>query len=226
MKLENPENPLIIFLQLLVETDYLLALVPEIEVSKVPRYNKKKQGVSRAIIVNLSACLESYFTNVIMAAIETIAFRAQNADSIPMKLRLKISRKLTASKDERAIWCIADQGWRNKLVENAEALTNKFNSARPTTVDQLFEDTIGLVDISKKWKWPRSSAEKNCRFLNSFMDLRGEIAHKLKTKENITHEKLHNYRAFLNKLANITNNIVREYIFETCGHYPWAEEAI
>src|SRR6185369_6568073 len=137
----------------------------------------------------------------------------------PSRVRLQISNKLIEVKDKREIWKIAGNGWKTQMEEHVRSLLENFHSPRTAKVDTLFESTIGYKNISKQWTWGEETCESVADKLNRIISIRGKIAHEIYSQENLSIEINYLYMKFIYRVAGITNDVLRNFIFEKTGKY-------
>ncbi|PJZ47497.1 HEPN domain-containing protein [Leptospira saintgironsiae] len=185
--------------------------------------NKKKKALYKSTIVQLCAAWESFLEAAALNGTKFLAQEAKKSGDLPAHLLVSISNSLKNQKDERAIWKISDNGWREEIILNCERLSQDFNTARPKQIDKFICDTLGMKNLSHSWKWKNNSFEQSVKRLDKFMTLRGGIVHKLIETENIHLNALRNYTTFIVKLAIISSDAIREYLHSLVGKYPWSK---
>jgi hypothetical protein len=98
-----------------------------------------------------------------------------------------------------------------------------FNTPKAGNVDNLFEAMLGLPAISDNWTWINMSAEKAKDRLAKYIELRGAIAHRVKSSETVYKKTVIDYRVFITRLAVRTANVTRAHIRNLAGREPWGK---
>jgi hypothetical protein len=71
---------------------------------------------------------------------------------------------------------------------------------------------LDLPDLSKNWTWQGMKVEGAKKKLGHYVELRGSIAHRVKTSDSVYKTDVSDYAAFINRLAVRTANVVRAKI--------------
>lgn len=219
-------HPILSEIRALIEAYQLLVSVGDLEQAKVKGITKKRRALYRASIVYICASWESFLEAAIEDGIEFIINESSTSSQLPQNLLIRISTRLIDTKDAREIWKISNDGWKNELKINFKLLIDKFNTARPDQVDELIYKTIGIKNISNNWKWQGQSTTASKRKLNEFMDLRGNIVHRIFHDKPITDAMISGYVNFLYRISCITSNVIHEHIFQITQKYPWENKKI
>jgi hypothetical protein len=197
-----------------------------IKVAGTTRGRKNEvQVLHKSAVVLLVACWESYIESVVSDAFDFMLENSPSHEVFPTSVLVKSIKELRVDKDERKIWTIADQGWRDVLIkykdQNLKKEIDYFHVPRPANIDDLFERIIGLEKLSRNWTWRGQTNIETITTLNSLIDLRGSIAHKIKVDEAIQKQDVIYYLNFINNLTVSTNNTVSKYVEKRIGIKPW-----
>ena len=189
------------------------------------RKNNEAQVLNKSAVVLLVACWESYIETIVSDAFDFMLANAETHDVFPNTVLTKSAKGLRDDKDERKIWLIADSGWRKVLTKYKENSFKKeidyFHVPRPANIDELFDKLIGLGNLSKTWTWKGQNNSDTIKTLNELIDLRGNIAHKIKIDDSIRKQDVLYYLNFINNLTVATNNVVAKYVEKRVGQKPW-----
>lgn len=184
------------------------------------------QVLHKSAIVLLTACWESYIETIITDSFDFLLVNAETPSVFPNSVLIKATKDIRNDKDERKVWLLAGDGWKNVLKDYKEIILKKeidyFHVPRPENIDEIFSKTIGIEKISKKWTWKGQTNSETIKTLNKLINLRGEIAHKIIAGSNINKTDVVYYLNFINNLTVATSNAVNNYINERVGIYPWA----
>lgn len=177
--------------------------------------------LNKSGIVLLVACWESYVEDVVTEAYKYLLHNAKTPDVLPIEVRLLASKELRETKDERKVWDLSGNGWKNVLDEYRKNQINSFNTPRSNNINKLYKYLLGIQNITASFRISRINNQDICKRLDSLVTLRGSIAHKVKTEDAVTKKMVGNYIKLINKLAENMNNIVNTYIKKLVGSEPW-----
>jgi hypothetical protein len=188
----------------------------------------RKSGVeilNKSCIVLLTACWETFIEELASNAFDYLLNNAKKHTVIPYSVLTKASNDLKNDKDVRKIWDLADDGWKNILIKYKGQIINReldyFHVPRPNNIDDLYEKLLGINAITKRWKWKKMSNSSAIKTLNNFIDLRGEIAHKLTSSRNVLKKDVVHYAHFINCCGVILHNEVTIHLQSLIGKAPW-----
>lgn len=187
----------------------------------------RRRGVevlNRAGIVLIVACWEAYVEDLAGAAFDELMRRAKKHTAFPPKVLTSASRALKEDKDDSRVWKLADDGWKGILQNHREALLRKYvgrlNTPKPDQVDLLFEGLVGLK-LSNCWTWGNMSATKARETLEQLVSKRGEIAHRVLTKDPVWKRDVREAWTFVNRLMFLSSNAVGDHIYARTRERPW-----
>jgi hypothetical protein len=157
------------------------------------------------------------FFNSLLAAesLEEIARHAPDATVLPEALKKQIAKDLKEHPHQLAIWQIADGGWRPflqaRLASLQEARNKRLNAPRSVNINELFQSSIGLPNISSSWKWKSMTAAKSSAKLDELVELRGAIAHRGNAGKSCTKKLVISYLSHVQMLVPKTFGKVKEF---------------
>ena len=185
----------------------------------------KVQILNKSSVILLTACWEYYVEDLAREAFKFMLENASDHDSFPFSVLAKASKELKNDKDDRRVWKLAGDGWKDVLKNYQETTLEKeidhFHVPRPENIDLLYSKLLGINNITQNWYWQKMSNNNALTTLNRFIDLRGEIAHNVKTTQSVRKKDADDYRKFIFKLAVILHNRVNEHINNETGTKPW-----
>lgn len=194
----------------------------------------KKQGrksqvetLNKSGVVLLTACWETYVEELLSSAFDYLIDNAIDHKSIPYSVLTKASNDLKNDKDERKVWDLAGDGWRSILKTYKKNILagqiDYFHVPRPDNIDDLFERLIGLKKPTLEWRWKKMKNIKARQTLNDYIDLRGAIAHKVKSSEKVLKKDVTYYYKFLNCAGVILHNTTSDHLISLTGKSPWTK---
>ena len=188
----------------------------------------RKSGVevlNKSAIVLLVACWETFIEEIASVAFNLILKDAPNPYVFPNKVLVLASRDLRKHKDETKVWELAASGWKRVLRKHRDSILSKFvspfNTPNTQNINRLFNDLVGIKNISFDWYWQRMSVSQTKTKLDRLIKLRGQIAHSVRTEKSVHKTTVIGYVHFIKRLAGVINNSLNEYIEERTGSSPW-----
>jgi len=107
------------------------------------------------------------------------------------------------------------------LLAQAEIEASKLNTPNTEKIDKLFENTLGIRNVSKSWIWPSTTRGTVIRRLHKLIEVRGEIAHRGEASDSVTKYYIERSTGLVSRLAAITSNRIRSHIYALIKKYPW-----
>lgn len=181
--------------------------------------------INRAAIVFVCACWESFVEDLASEALDYLVQNSSDAKSIPKKLKALVYNAISLP-NPQVIWdALADGGWKSQLISRkAEILENwlgKFHTPSAENVTNLFEELLGLRDVSLGWKWKNMSKERARKKLDELVKIRGDIAHRTVHVENVHKSWTRDYLGHIATLASKTEIAVAKHLESSVGSNPW-----
>lgn len=217
-------NHMIRFTENLKEVDQLMKIHAQIT-GKGRGRRANVQTLNKSAIVLTTAVWETFIEELVSASFDFMISNANDHKVIPYSVLTRASAELKNDKDARRVWELADSGWKEILRKYKRGILQKeidyFHVPRPENINELYEKLIGFQNVTSNWKWRGKSNEQAKQTLNDYIDLRGSIAHKLKSDKNVLKKDVVYYRRFLNCLATITHNRVNAYLRANTRKKAW-----
>lgn len=217
-------DPIELFIENTKEVEALIALHEE----KTGRERGRRHGVevlNKSAIVLLMACWEAFVEDTASAAFEFVLERTTDANNLPKAVGRKVAVWVKEDKNELRVWDLAGNGWRQVLrsykIRMLQSYISFFNTPKAGNIDRLFDALLGLPKISNGWSWRHMSSENARLQLAKFVDLRGAIAHRVKSAEPVHKKTVNEYRESINRLAARTANETCDHVGKLTGHFPW-----
>jgi len=210
------KKPINTFNENLEDVKVLLA-IHEITTGEKPGKRYSEFSVlNKSAIVLLVACWEFFIENLAEHAFSSLLKNSKDPSYFPKNVKKNIVQELKKDLNELKILDLAGNGWKNifKKFENnmLEKSIGKFNTPSSENIDSLFTDTIGLKKLSKCWSWHIITPSKARLKLSELIRLRGDIAHKIKSRKTVHKGSVEKYVEFIKKLAEHSNDCVNDYL--------------
>ena len=186
-----------------------------------PGRRRDVQVLNKSSVLLLVATWEAYVEDLAISACRFIVEHATSFKDMPERALVKTSRRLTTEKHDNSIWKLSGDGWKNELLAQVEIEASRLNSPDAPNVDQLFQNSIGLKNLTKNFYWTGASHESVIKRLGSLIEMRGEIAHRVEASNSVTKGYVENNVNFVMRLGAISSNRVRNHIYGLVHVYPW-----
>jgi RiboL-PSP-HEPN len=179
----------------------------------------------KSAIVLLVACWEAFIEDLAEDAFSIMLRRCKDHGAFPNKVLAEAAKPLKDGKDARDLWKLAGAGWKDVLRRHKsylfEQYTSKLNTPRPAQVDSLYENLLGIKKVSSSWHWSHMSADQARAALDELIDVRGSIAHRVTTSQEVTKKDVSDSVNFVNRIAVKTSNAVQQHLLDATGKEPW-----
>lgn len=183
--------------------------------------------LNKSGIVLLVATWEAYVEDLATAAFDALFASATVHSVFPAKVLTLAARELRTAADERRLWELAGNGWQAVLTKHRQTVLDRYvatlNTPKPEQIDGLFSEMIGFQDLSSHWRWTKMKPQTAKARLTELVELRGDIAHRVKTARSVTKAEVSHALEFTSRLAAVSSNAVRRHIHDLTGKYPWIQ---
>jgi len=190
-----------------------------------PGRKTRVEVLNKSAVVMLTACWESYVEDLVRNAFSHMLKNAPDHKIFPNSVLTKASFGIKNDNDARKVWDLAGDGWKKVLFDYSKTTLEKeidhFHVPRPENIDALYSKLLGISNVTKEWKWKKMSNENAIITLNDFIDLRGEIAHNVRTNNSVWKKNVDDYLSFIKKASVILHNRVNSHIEKLLGKKAW-----
>ena len=142
-------------------------------------YKHDVEVLHKSAIVLLVASWEAYVEDLATNAFEALLAAAKDHDIFPPDVLTSASSVLKKADNNREIWKLAGDGWKQVLKDHKLELFSqyigKLNTPKPKQIDGLFHALIGISNISSRWHWKGMSEQDSADKLEGLIELRGSI---------------------------------------------------
>ena len=161
--------------------------------------------LTRSGIVMLCAAWESYIEDVCLECMNWFLQNSSSPSELPGGMQKRLAHCVSKDKHELASLKLAGDGWRTVFIDYAKANLSQFNSPKPDRIDLLFEEWIGLSQITSAWSTDQQD-------ITDFVVRRGEIAHRGTNANYVRRPAMERYRALVWKTSCETDNKLLEFL--------------
>ena len=212
------------FLENITQVESLLVLPRTLRVARLTERDRDRAIIKSGIVL-LVACWEAYVEDLASLSFDFMLREAKAPGDIPARVLALAGRPIRDEKDERRMWEIAGDGWRNVLEAHKQAIKAKhigtLNTPRTSNVDALFSSLLGLQSLSSAWRWRGMSNTRAIAQLEALVTLRGEIAHRVQATRRIKQADAYKLGEHLNRLAVISSNRLSLHLSHLVGRRAW-----
>ena len=191
--------------------------------AKGRRYNL--EVLNKSAVVLITAYWEAYCEDIAAEAIEHILKHSKSAAALPEGLKKQLAKEVKEEKHELAVWELADKGWkaylRKRLAKFQELRNKNLNTPKTEQIDRLFAEAIGIQKLSNSWKWRKMPVAKAAKKLDTYVTLRGDIAHRGKHVKTVRKSDVEDFFKFVSQLAAKTGGTVNTHIRSVTGKHLW-----
>jgi len=181
--------------------------------------------LNKSAIVLITAIWEAYCEDIATEALEHMVSHLPDASGLPKELKKRIARETKADVNEIAVWDLADQGWKAKVRGRLSALTEernrKLNTPKSDSIDTLFAESIGLVGVSETWHWKGMTVQTAKKKLDTYVTLRGAIAHRGKGTATCKKAQVIDYFDHVRRLVAKTGGRINSFVRGVTGKGLW-----
>ena len=181
----------------------------------------RKFGVevlSRAAMVYICHCWAAYLEAVVEAALDAIAGKAADYSRLPSDLRQQVARSIKSNPNELAPWELAGDGWK-AYVKNVlkEKQAGSGHAPKSRNIRDLFDQALGLPDITSSWQWAWLSAPKAAKKLDDYVSATAAIPHRAGGLETTEKWDAKGFLDHVRELVRLTDDAVNNHVFNICG---------
>ncbi|HEY1092363.1 MAG TPA: hypothetical protein VGE47_14815, partial [Burkholderiaceae bacterium] len=96
-----------------------------------------------------------------------------------------------------------------------------FNTPKTAQVNALYLDLLGIKKLSAKWSWQGISSAKAEAKLDTFIDVRGDIAHRLNPGKAVHKHLGASSHEHVKSIVDSCEQAVRAHLIAATGENAW-----
>ena len=181
--------------------------------------------LNKSAIVLITAFWEAYCEDLAAEALEHLVDHVSTGSLLPKELKKKIAADIKAESNDIAMWDLADSGWKARAKARLATLmaerNRRLNTPKSDQIDELFAAAIGLSGVSNAWRWKKMSVAQARGKLDSFVELRGAIAHRGAAASGVKKVQVTGYLTHVRGLVGKTGGRVNTHVKGACGTPLW-----
>lgn len=170
--------------------------------------NRGRKGlghITRSGVVMLCACWELYAESLLVEALRHLSSKCDSPDQLPMTVQKALARHVREAKHELRPLALANSGWRDVLIFEAQQECGALNTPKAGPLDGLYKKYLGMEKLSDSWTCGAGA-------VNAFVAVRGNIAHRGRDASYVPLPKLREYLALVDAVAKENDNAVRDHL--------------
>ncbi|WP_161634102.1 HEPN domain-containing protein [Sulfitobacter noctilucae] len=188
------------------------------ELSPPGRGRRHLGHITRSGVLSLCSAWELYIEDVTIECANFLVDTADVPDALPDRVKGQLVKASKADTHNFGVLKLCGSGWKDVYLETVTAHCNRLNTPKFGQISSLLHDWLGVAeaDLEAAWSNPRES-------LNSFVTLRGEIAHRGADAEYVRRDCLSGYVDMIDQFTIDTDNFLRYHISSimTENRSPW-----
>lgn len=204
--------------------EYLLGIHKEIGGTEPGKRDKSLSALNMSAMVLITTCWESYLETLLSDIFKFLLDSSDTPENFSKSLKKAISDEIKNNKDDRYVWKLTGDGWKDVFKKEVKEKLGKFNTPSGTNVNKLFEQILDLNNLSECWFWQNMSQEngKAVKELDRYLLIRNKIAHgktndniielKEGPNEKINKQSVEKYMKFIEKLIEKTEKKVKDHL--------------
>ncbi len=188
-------------------------------------FQKRVDVLNKAAIVLLVASWEAFVEDLAKNAFDHLIENAESPTVFPKKVLALSVKDIHENQDRTKVWNLAGDGWKDVLKAHRKKVVDqhigRLNTPRAKQVDSLFLDIIGFKKMSSLWKWRGMPHKTALNKLEALINLRGEIAHRVRSKRKVRKIDIINYARFISRISVIMSNHVGVFVHRCTNQPTW-----
>jgi hypothetical protein len=177
---------------------------------------KKGLGhITRSGVVMLcAAAWEHYCEALIRESAIYLCNQLNSPIELPKDVQKEISKAVKESHHELRPLHLSGDGWKQVYQDHTNVLLSALNTPKSGKLNDHFKRLTGIVKVSSAW----SQGEN---MLDTFVSVRGDIAHHGRHANYVTIADLGDYRDQIWLYAVETDNSISTYLKQVTRNKPW-----
>ena len=176
--------------------------------------------LTRGGVFILCAAWELYIEDCLIEVSGHLRDRANSPEDLPLEVQKGLSSYVRGHKHDLKPLELAGDGWQVVYSSYVSENVKSFNTPKAGPIDQIYSKLVGWDAVSGNWSKGRD-------FVNDFVSIRGEIAHRGVDAGYISLNDLCWYRNDIGRIAVDHDNSASDFISKSSkGNRPWRRRSI
>ena len=203
--------------------NYLLRIHEDRGGSDRGRRDESFLPLNMSAMVLITACWESYLETLLSEIFEFLLDSSDSHEKISNTLKKSVSDEIKKNPDNRDVWGLTGDGWKNILKDKVKEKLDKFSSPSGNNVDTLFKQVLGLENLSKCWSWRKMDCVNAVEKLDEFLLVRNKIAHGDTKNTRVTKKDVQDYLNHVERLVGETEEKIKSHVKELLNNQEVSE---
>ncbi len=197
-----------------------VAALRDMREAEVRFTHPERLALNQSGMIFIVTAWEAYVEDIVREAAAHLAEHTASFGDLPTASQRNVIKMLASDAHELAAARLAGDGWRQELINLAEARTsgNAFNTPKPERVSDLLAAVLGLDNIESHWKWAKMSSASACARLTETIEIRGAIVHAGEEHHGLNKMWLKTYGNHVSRLVKKTVGEIRRHCVDVSGH--------
>lgn len=170
---------------------------------------------SRPVPLMLTAIWEAFHLRCVSEATSFLSGFCSSANQLPEALRKVIAQELKQDSNELAVWLVADEGWKGKLLARVSSDALWLGSGKSKRLDDYYLKALGLKNLSASWRSPTKVRKSAAEILDEFIKIRDVITHQ--GEQHLSTEECWNFRQQVVEQVVRTISCVNKHVQQHCS---------
>jgi len=186
------------------------------ELSPNHRGRRALGHITRSGVVMLCACWELYVESVLIEAARYLGNNVNSVHSLPLDVRKNLSNLVKTASHELKPLELTGDGWKSVYDAYCCQEVKALNTPKSVKISDLFKKYIGISDVVTIWN-------TDATFIDSFVGLRGDIAHNGRFTTYVSIGTLEMYTKTIYENCKYMDNEICSYLHGLVGEtvQPW-----
>ena len=175
----------------------------------------------RSAVVLMVSHWEAYVEDICHEGLDHMVAHLTDPKKLPKELKKQAAKELKASQNEIAVWDLAGDRWkeymRHRIAASWDARQRSFNTPKAANTREFIKLILGIEDIGRAWSFDGKKSSKVANQLDRLVAIRGEIAHRGRSHQEIDSEFVTDHTQFLRRLVAKTGGRINRHLKHVTG---------
>ena len=168
----------------------------------------------------LCAAWELYIEEITVEIANKLISNADSPSGLPQPVQKNLSKYVREHNHDLKPLELAGAGWERVYSSLVQEVVGKLNTPKAGPIDQMSSALVGWKEPSQAWVLGRA-------FINEFVSIRGDIAHRGSDANYVRIGALREYRDGVLATVIQHDNAAAEFVRDsTNGRFPWRRRQV
>ena len=171
--------------------------------------------ITRSGLFMLCAAWELYLEELTVELAAYLADRALEPENLPLSVQRELAKHVKEHKNELKPLEMAGAGWEHVYLSHVRESVSALHTPKAGPINQMYRKLVGWEETSASWSLGTD-------FINGFVKIRGDIAHRGSDADYVRIGVLREYRDGIYDTVIEHDNAANDYVREvSVGGRPW-----